>query len=89
MLRRKIKQGKGNKGRIKNNNNHVSKKGLIEKVTFEQRRQGGEEVSQMVLWGKSILARGNSQGRGLEPGACLARCRNSEGAGEAGVAGGE
>lgn len=49
--------------------NKVSKEGLIEKVTFEQRRQGGEGLSQMALWGKRIPARGISQGNGLEQGA--------------------
>lgn len=66
--------------------NKVSKEGLIEKVTFEQRRQGGEGLSQMALWGKSIPARGISQGNGLEQGAGLTRSRNSK---EARVAGGE
>ena len=66
--------------------NKVSKEGLIEKVTFEQRRQGGEGLSQMDLWGKSIPARGISQGDGLERGACLTRSRNSK---EARMAGGE
>lgn len=68
----------------------MSKEGLVEKVTFEQRRQGGEGPSQMALWGKSIPAQGISQGNGLErgagSGACLTGSRNSK---EARMAGGE
>lgn len=35
----------------------------------------------MAPWGKSIPARGNSQGKGRAPGACLAWWRNGEEAG--------
>ena len=41
--------------------NKVSKKGLIEKVTFEQRWQGGEEVSQMALRRDGIPGRGTAR----------------------------
>lgn len=31
----------------------VGWEGLIEKITFEQRCEGSEEISQTALWGKS------------------------------------
>lgn len=57
MLRKK--QGRETKGGfLFFQINKVSKKGLIEKVTFEQRLQGGEEVSQPGLWGRTFQPEG-------------------------------
>ena len=48
--KKKNKTGKGNQGWMSFSCiNEASKEGLIEKVTFEQSWQGGEEVSQMAL----------------------------------------
>ena len=42
--------------------------GLIEKVAFEQRLEGGEGANLMKFWRKSILGRGNHQCKGPEAG---------------------
>lgn len=41
----------------------LNRVGLVERVTFEGRLERSEEVDQkdMLIWGKSILDKGNSQ----------------------------
>lgn len=39
--------------------------GLPEKVTFEQRLEGGEGVYLMKFWGKNILGKGSHQSKAL------------------------
>lgn len=63
--KKKNKTGKGNKGWMPFSCiNEASKEGLIEKVTFEQSWQGGEEVSQMALWGRVFQPEGSARAKG-------------------------
>lgn len=52
--------------------------GLIEKMTFKQRPEGGEGVNFMKLQGKSILGRGNHQFKGPEAGVRHTYLRSSK-----------
>lgn len=46
--------------------------GVPEKVTLEQRLEGGEGMNSAAVWGKGILSRGHGQCKGPEPRAGLA-----------------
>lgn len=67
--------------------NKVSKEGLREKVTFEQRQQGGEEVSPWLLGGTDFQAEGTARAE-VHSRERAVRSRSRKKAG-AGVAGGE
>lgn len=86
----KSKAGQGGVERWRNGIlNGMMKQGLTEKVTFEQRPEGGEGGDHVGTGlgrvGKSILGRETSQCRGPEVGSCLSWVRKTKEANAAGV----
>ena len=54
------------------------REGFSEELAFEQRCGGGEGVSHVDMWGKSIPGRGNSKCKDPEMSLCLASWKDNE-----------